>query len=70
MDEFCSDNLFSIIIRMYSVVVGDVNLQDFQSSSAMVAIFVLFTFFSIIIILNILIAIIIDSYQGSKKVRL
>jgi hypothetical protein len=70
MDEFCSDSLFSIVVRMYSVVVGDVNLQDFQSSNAMVAIFVLFTFFSIIIILNILIAIIIDSYQGSKKVRL
>ncbi len=70
MDEFCSDSLFSIVVRMYSLVVGDVNLQDFQSSNAMVAIFVLFTFFSIIIILNILIAIIIDSYQGSKKVRL
>ena len=69
MDEFCSDSLFKIVVRMYSVLVGDVNLADFQSSKAMVVIFVLFTFFSIIICLNILIAIIIDSYQGSKKVR-
>lgn len=67
--EFCSDSLFDIVVRMYSVLVGDVNLADFKSSKAMVVIFVLFTFFSIIICLNILIAIIIDSYQGSKKVR-
>jgi len=66
-DEFCSDNLFDVIIRMYSVLVGDVALEYFQSSDTMVAVFILFSFFSITILLNILIAIIIDSYEGSKQ---
>lgn len=48
-DEFCSDQLLAVIIRMYSVLVGDVALEYFQSSDAMVAVFVFFSFFSIII---------------------
>ena len=67
VEDFCSDNLLAGIIRMYSVLVGDVALEYFQSSDAMVAVFVFFSFFSIIILLNILIAIIIDSYEGSKQ---
>ena len=47
--EFCSDNLMSVIIRMYSVLVGDVALEYFESSDAMTAVFVFFSFFSIII---------------------
>jgi len=65
--EFCSDSLFTHIIRMYAVLAGDVALEYFQSSDAMIAVFVFFSFFSIIILLNILIAIIIDSYEGSKQ---
>lgn len=48
-EEFCSDQLSAVVIRMYSVLVGDVALEYFQSSDAMVAVFVFFTFFSIII---------------------
>mmetsp|Transcript_28062 Transcript_28062/g.67605 ORF Transcript_28062/g.67605 Transcript_28062/m.67605 type:complete len:554 (+) Transcript_28062:139-1800(+) len=66
-DEFCSDNLLDVIIRMYSVLVGDVDLEYFKSSDTMVAVFVFFSFFSITILLNILIAIIIDSYEGTKQ---
>ena len=66
-EEFCSDDLLAVITRMYSVLVGDVALEYFQSSDAMVTVFVFFSFFSIIILLNILIAIIIDSYEGSKQ---
>ncbi|KAL9186896.1 hypothetical protein ACHAXT_010616 [Thalassiosira profunda] len=65
--EFCSDNLLSVVTRMYSVLVGDVALEYFQSSDALVTVFVFFSFFSIIILLNILIAIIIDSYDSSKQ---
>ena len=39
----------------------------FDSSGAMEAMFVLFTFFSIIILLNILIAIVCESYDGTKQ---
>ena len=52
---------------MYSVLVGDVALEYFQSSDTMVTVFIFFSFFSITILLNILIAIIIDSYEGSKR---
>jgi hypothetical protein len=48
----CSDNLFSVIAQMYAVIVGDVKLEAFQSSGAMEAMFVLFTFISIIILLK------------------
>ena len=49
-DWQCSDELFSVISRMYAVIVGDVQLRMFESSGAMVAMFVLFTFISIIIL--------------------
>ena len=57
--------LFHYVV--YSVLVGDVDLEYFKSSDTMVAVFVFFSFFSITILLNILIAIIIDSYEGTKQ---
>jgi hypothetical protein len=51
-DWQCSDELFSVIAQMYSIIVGDVKLEMFQSSGAMTAMFVLFTFLSIIILLK------------------
>ena len=42
-DWQCSDELFSVIAQMYSIIVGDVKLEMFQSSGAMTAMFVLFT---------------------------
>lgn len=58
---------FWTISRMYSVLVGDVSLDYFQSSSLMLVVFIFFSFFCIIILLNILIAIIIDSYERTKE---
>lgn len=52
---------------MYAVLVGDVSLDYFQSSDAMVVVFVFFSFFCIIVLLNILVAVIIDSFNGSKE---
>jgi len=67
MGEFCSDRLIAINVVMYAVLVGDVALDYFQSSGAMIAVFIFFTFFCIIILLNILIAIIISSYEKSRQ---
>lgn len=67
MGEFCSDRLIAINVVMYAVLAGDVALDYFQSSSAMIAVFIFFTFFCIIILLNILIAIIISSYEKSRQ---
>jgi hypothetical protein len=52
---------------MYSILVGDVDLDYFGSSDLMMAVFFFFSLFCIIILLNILIAIIIDSYESTKE---
>jgi len=67
--DFCSDSFLALPIMFYSVLAGDVALEvfEFQSSQVMVAIFVFFSFFSIIILLNVLVAIVIDSYERSKQ---
>ena len=62
----CSGGYYTVV-RMYSVLVGDVELDSFGSSSLMVAVFFFFSFFCIVILLNILIAIIIDSYETTKE---
>lgn len=67
IQEFCSDGFVATTVRMYSVLVGDVSLEYFQSSGAMVTVFIFFSFFSIIILFNILIAIIISAYESTKE---
>lgn len=67
IQEFCGDGFIATTIRMYSLLVGDVSLEYFQSSGAMVTVFVFFSFFSIIILFNILIAIIISAYESTKE---
>ena len=67
IQEFCSDGFIATTVRMYSVLVGDVSLEYFQSSGAMVTVFVFFSFFSIIILLNILVAIVISAYESTKE---
>jgi hypothetical protein len=67
VQEFCGDSFIATTVRMYSVLVGDVSLDYFQSSDAMVTVFVFFSFFSIIILFNILIAIIISAYESTKE---
>jgi len=67
IQEYCGDGFIATTVRMYSVLVGDVSLEYFQSSGAMVTVFVFFSFFSIIILFNILIAIIISAYESTKE---
>ena len=67
IQEYCSDGFVATTVRMYSVLVGDVSLEYFQSSGAMITVFVFFSFFSIIILFNILIAIIISAYESTKE---
>lgn len=55
------------IVRMYSILVGDVELDTFGSSSLMVAVFFFFSFFCMILLLNVLIAIVIESYERTKQ---
>jgi len=61
--DFCSPQPMESYLRIYSVVIGDVSLDDFQQTTFMKSLFFFFTFFGIIVLLNILIAIVNDSYS-------
>jgi len=61
--DFCSPQPMESYLRIYSVVIGDVSLDDFQQTTFIKSLFFFFTFFGIIVLLNILIAIVNDSYS-------
>jgi len=63
--EFCSRGVAAVYLKLYSVMVGDVSLDDFEYSSGIEFLFILFTFFGVIVLLNILIAVVGDSYKKS-----
>ena len=52
----CSDGL----------LIGDININDYRGSTTTTLVFLLFTILGVIILLNVLIAIISDSYEKSK----
>lgn len=64
-DEFCSASVLPVYLKLYAVIVGDVNLEDFSYASGIEFLFVLFTLMGIIILLNVLIAVVADSYKKS-----
>lgn len=66
-EEFCGDNLIEPYFKLYSVVVGDVNYDDFNYSTGSKLLFILFTFVCVIILLNVLIAIVSNSHKRSSK---
>lgn len=63
--DFCDGNLINSYIRMYSVLVGDFEFDDYRSTPATILFFVLFTLVGVIVLLNVLIAIVSDSYEKS-----
>lgn len=64
-DDFCSTSVAPVYLKLYAVIVGDVNLEDFGYSPGIQFLFALFTLFGIIILLNVLIAVVGDSYKKS-----
>ena len=52
-EEFCTSGLSQSFLKLYSLIVGDVSLDDFSYRSGIKFLFVLSTFFLIIIFLNI-----------------
>lgn len=46
-EDFCSPYILDSYARIYAVLVGDVNLEDFQQSGTITVLFVFFTFFGI-----------------------
>lgn len=64
-EDFCQSSVAPVYLKLYAVMVGDVNLEDFSYSRGIDFLFVLFTLMGIIILLNILIAVVGDSYKRS-----
>ena len=65
-DDFCSPFILDSYARIYAVLVGDVNLEDFQQSGTVTFLFVFFSFFGILILTSVLIAIVEDAYSRAK----
>lgn len=65
-EDFCSPSAFDSYLRIYAIFVGDVSLDDYQTTTSITILFVLFTMFGVIALLNVLIAIVTDTYFQSK----
>jgi hypothetical protein len=66
-EEFCNDELAPIFLKLFAVLVGDMDLNEFKYSSGAQILFLLFSVLGIIILLNVLIAVVSDSYQKSVE---
>jgi len=64
-EDFCSSLAWDSYVRIYGIIVGDVSLEDFQETTAITVLFIIFTLFCVVVLLNILIAIVNDSYAKS-----
>jgi hypothetical protein len=61
--DFCSSNLGDSYLRVYALLLGDFELDDYKESSGMTVLFIIFTLLGVVILLNVLIAVISDSYE-------
>jgi len=64
-EDFCSENLLNSYLRMYAVLVGDFEFDDYRTTPFISTLFILFTLIGVIVLLNVLIAIVSDSYEKS-----
>jgi hypothetical protein len=61
--DFCSSNLGNSYLRVYALLLGDFDLDDYKESSGITVLFIIFTLLGVVILLNVLIAVIADSYE-------
>lgn len=59
--DFCSSNPGDSILRVYSIVIGDYSLDDYEITRGMTILFVILTLICVIVMLNVLITVISDS---------
>jgi hypothetical protein len=64
--DFCSTNRFLSYMRVYSIVVGDFEVSDFQEPDFLLYLFFVVTIIGVLILLNVLIAVISDSYERAQ----
>merc|ERR1719343_1876113 len=62
MSDYCSGDIGTGIIRAYSIIIGDVELDTYRISPDVTLYWAFFTMFAVVILLNVLIAIVTESY--------
>ena len=61
--DYCSQKFLRGILRAYAIIAGDIELNSYRVTPLITFLWVLFTLFGVIILLNVLIAIVTDSYE-------
>ena len=64
--DFCSLQNIDAYLRVYSLLLGDFELDDYKENNGIVVLFVIFTMMGVIILLNVLIAVVSNSYESAK----
>lgn len=67
--DYCSSSLLKNAVRAYSIFVGDVGLDDYRMSPLTTFLWCIYMFVGVLMLLNVLIAIITDSYSKSFSQR-
>jgi hypothetical protein len=66
VDDFCSNRRDDAYLRVYALLLGEFNLESYRATRGLTALFVIFTVVGVVILLNVLIAVIGDSYERAK----
>ena len=67
--DLCSSNMLRNVLRTYSIIVGDVYLDDYRFAFVMTLVWCAFVAVGVIMLLNVLIAIVSKSYAESDVQR-
>ena len=65
--EFCGDAIGPVVLKLFALVAGDMSFDEFRYSTAIELIFALLALLGVIVLLNVLIAVVSDSYQKSVE---
>ena len=66
VEDFCSDNRTDGYLRVYALLLGEFDLDSYRETKGLAILFVIFTVVGVIILLNVLIAVISDSYERAR----
>jgi hypothetical protein len=61
--DFCSPKIRNSYLRVFTLLLGNFDLNDYRESEGMTILFVMFTLLGVVILLNVLIAVIGDTYH-------
>jgi len=67
--DYCSEHIGTGIVRAYSIIVGDVDLDSYRKTPDITFFWMFFTMFAVVILFNVLIAIVTESYQRAFMER-